>query len=336
MLRQALRLIAIISFTVIMCSCMLSAFSLALNQGIIEGSAPVGSQGNYAAADYFNTTPGYGVEYHITDSYSGGLDATVWAVNQSVAAAPPDTDRDFFTTIVADTVTTGSFPSSALSGSEEVNTPSGTFHWYNSGMRVRNQANFYRMAMLPSQFSVPESWSYDKGDDGRFFYSLNYTTDQTFGGSTFTNCIRVEIQNDNAVNTYMEGRGYYIYSLGAGLIKLHFNRPSDFTQVDFEIISSHPYPSPYQVSGTVEDSGGNPLPGLEVQLAWRDFGLGSTTDATGAFTAEAYGPDMQLYIGEDNDSNGDLDDNQPDANYPYEPIITNLTGNRTGLVVTAP
>ena len=334
MLRQALRLISLFSFTVLMCSCMLSAFSLALNQGIIEGSEPVGSQGNYTAADYFNTTPGYGVEYHITDSYSGGLDATVRAVNQSVAAAPPGTNRDFFTTIVADTVTTGSFSSSALSGSEEVDTPSGTFHWYNSGMRVRNQANFYRMAMLPSQFSVPESWSYDKGDDGRFFYSLNLTADQTFGGSTFTNCIRVEIQNDNAVNTYMEGRGYYIYSLGAGLIKLHFNR-SDFTQVDFEIISSTTYPAAYQVSGTVEDSGRNPLPGLEVQLSWRDFGLGSTTDAAGAFSAEAYGPDMQLYIGEDNDSNGDLDNGVPTASYPYEPVIA-LNGNRIGVVITAP
>ena len=335
MRRHTLYLISLLSFTALICGCMLSVFSIALNQGIIEGREPVGSQGNYAGADYFNTTPGYGIEYHITDSYSGGLDATVWTVNQSVAAAPAGTNRDFFTTLTADTVTVGSFSSSALSGSAEVDTPSGTFHWYNSGTRVRNQANFYRMAMLPSQFSIPESWSYNKGDDGLFFYSLNHTADQTFGGTTYTDCIRVEIQNDTAVNNYMEGRGHYIYSRGVGLIKLHFNR-SDFTQVDFEIINSHTYPTAYQVSGTVQNGGGTPLPGLEVQLSWRDFGLGSTTDAAGAFSAEAYGPDMQLYIGEDNDSNGDLDDNAPTASYPYEPIVANLTGNRSGVVITGP
>lgn len=335
MQRHTLHILICILFTALTCGCMLSAFSIALNQGIIEGNKPVGSQGDFSAADYFNSTPGYGVEYHVTDSYGGGLDATVWAVNQSLAAAPPGTNRDFFTTLVADTVAAGSFSSSALSGSAGVDTPSGTFHWYNSGMRVRNQANFYRMAMLPSQFSVPESWSYDKGDDGRFFYSLNLTGDQTLGGTTYTDCIRVDMQNDSAVNKYMEGRGHYIYSRGVGLIKLHFNR-SDFTQVDFEISSSHTYPAPYQVNGTVQDGGGTPLPGLEVQLSWRDFGLGSTTDAAGAFTAEAYGPDMQLYIGEDNDSNGDLDDSLPTASYPYEPIMENLTGNRAGVLITAP
>ncbi len=336
MLRHTLRLILLFSFIVLICNCMLSAFGIALNQGYIEGSEPVGSQGNYSAADYFNTTPGYGIEYHITEHDGVGLvlDANVWAVNQSVTAAPPGTNRDFFTTIVADSVATGSFPSSALAGLEGVDTPSGTFHWYNSGMRVRNQAHFYRMAMLPSKFSVPESWSYDKGDDGRFFYSLNYTTDQTIGANTYTDCIRVEIQNDNAVNNYMEGRGHYIYSRGVGLIRLHFNR--DFSQIDFEISGTQNYAAPYQVSGTVQDGGGTPLVGLEVQLSWQDFGLGSTTDATGAFSVEAYGPDMQLYIGRDTDSNGNLDNGVPTANYPFEPIVANLTGNRTGVVITAP
>jgi len=323
--------------------CIMSGISIAREQGLLEdeeedqGETPPttnGETGDYSAADYFNTPPGYGIQYHITDTYDD-LDATVWAVHQSLADSPSGRNYDFFTTLVADTESSGTFASSALAGYKEHTSSEGTFHWYNSGMRVRNQSNFFRMAMLPTDFSIPESWSYDREEDGLFLYSVKEEGDYEVGGTLYPDCIKIEIQNDTSENEYLKGRGYYIISPGVGIVELLFNR-SDFTRVTFQIIDRRTFSEAYTVDGTVEDNAGTPVQGVKVQLAWRDFGLGSTTGSSGTFTAKAFGPNMQLYVGYDNNDDYDLDDNTPDANYPYEPVISNLTGNRTGDVITLP
>lgn len=324
-------------------SCIIAGVSIGREQGLFEDEeedqeeAPPttnGETGDHSAADYFDTTPGYGIQYHITDTYDD-LDATVWAIHQSLADSPSGRNYDFFTTLVTDTESSGNFSSSALAGYEEHTSPEGTFHWYNSGMRVRNQSNFFMMAMLPANFSVPESWSYDRGEYGLFFYSLREEGDYEAGGTLYPDCIKIEIQNDTSENDYLKGRGYYIISPGVGIVELQFNR-SDFTRLTFQILDTHTFSEAYTVSGTVEDNAGDPVQGIKVQLAWRDFGLGSTTDSSGAFTAKAFGPNMQLYVGYDNNDDYDLDQDTPDENYPYEPVISDLTDDRSGVTITLP
>jgi len=310
-------------------ACMMSAVSLLSS----AENSNVGSSGEYNAADFFNKTPGYGIHYNVTDNGSTDVDSTVWVIHQDTSTQPPNENYDFITTLVEHTNTSGYFRNSTLAGYYEQDSGEGVFYRYNTGAPSGNQVNYYFDASLPTHFNIPTSWTAGYGNE-QHSYELTRIGDYSVGGSNFSNCIQVDYitTTDNA---YTTGGGYYVLSPGFGIVDLVFNR-SDGSTAQFEYIESQQFSTKYTLSGTVEDSGGTGVENVEVQIGNLDFGIGDTTDASGTFSLQTYGPDIILYVGYDNDGDGVLDFDQPTNDYPFDYKVSGLTGDRSGITISLP
>jgi hypothetical protein len=173
----------------------------------------------------------------------------------------------------------------------------------------------------------------DIGEETRA-YELKRIGDYTAGGVDFTDCIRIDFEWQGS-DYYDEGKGYYIISPGDGIVELSFER-TDGSVARFEYKEGKQFSQKYNLSGTVEDSGGSPVQGVEIRIAGTDFGIGDTTDASGNFSLDIYGPDIILYVGYDQDGDGGLDWGYPNNDYPVEHSVNGLTGDMSGLTITLP
>jgi hypothetical protein len=308
----------------------MSAYSFLTSADWGSSSSGFGSSGEYDASNFFNKTPGYGIHYHVTDDGSTAVDCTVWVVHQDPSNQPPREDHDFITTITESTNTSGYFSNSTLAGYKEQDSDEGVFYRYNSGTPSGNQANYYFEAYLPSHFDIPTSWTEGYGDY-LSSYELQRIGEYTAGSTDFTDCIRVDY-TVQAPDDYSSGEGYYIISPGDGIVELVFNR-TDGSTARFEYIESTQFSQKYTLSGTVENTGGD---NVKVHIASVYYGIGDTTDASGNFSLQIYGPDIILYVGYDQDGDGVLDFDYPDSNYPVEHSVNGLTGDMSGLTITLP
>ena len=224
-----------------------------------------------------------------------------------------------FTHFTERTNASGYFSACTLAGYYEHSSDGGNFYRYNTGVPSSNQGNFFFDAFFPSYFDIPTSWTEEYGDE-KFSYELEVIGDYTAGGTNFTGCIR---------GVYTSGDGYYIISPGDGIVDLVFTRTDDST-ARFEYQESQQFSVKHTLSGTVENSDGSAAENVEVQIGNMDFGVGDTTDVNGNFSVQVYGPDITLYVGYDQDSDGVLDFDEPNSEY----TVSNITGDTNGITIS--
>jgi len=282
---------------------------------------PTGIGDNYSSTDFFVYTPGIGIKYHVTDNGTP-LDVNVWAVSQYVEAGK-STDLDFFFTLVKEGTTGQYFRNSSIGGQIEKNIDGENITCFYAGLPVGNQANFYRNFSLPATFTSGDQW--DTWDNKS--YLVEYVGNQTIDSTVFDECIKVSIDDSLNSNGYLRGTGYFILAREVGIVKIVFTR-SDESTVLYEYLTHSPLPQ-NTLSGTVYFSTA-PVEGILVQLANADWGTRSITDSSGNFSIDAYGPDVVLRLGYDQNNDYVFDF---DCWYPEEFITNNISSNISGLVI---
>lgn len=153
-------------------------------------------------------------------------------------------------------------------------------------------------------------------------------------GTTFENCLRLNLVVDDPDSAYLSGSGYAIFAPGVGLIKLEFTRIDSSeeysgTTVTYEYREQDTF-QPHSVSGTVITEGTNPAEDYYVQISIFIMDYASVTDASGAFTLEdIYGPDINLLIAQQDSEYDEL----LDWEALKETQIYNVTDDITGLTI---
>lgn len=272
----------------------------------------------YESLDYFPITEGYGIKYHVTDDYDG-LDCNVWAVSQYFEAGKPD-KLAFVFTLTKEGTQGGYFRNSSLGGDVSRSIDGGDLTCFVVGWPVGNQANFYFSFSLPRMFSLGDEWTIrDKK------YRVEYVGAQTVNGIEFKDCIKdcIKVTIDDSLNKseYLKGNGYFILARDVGIIKLVFSRTNG-KNVLYEY-AEHKQLTRHTISGTIND-GGVPVKGIIVQISGANWGIRSVNDSDGAFSIQAYGPDIILRIGYDKDND---DAFEFDGNYPKEYCVNNITSD---------
>ena len=67
-----------------------------------------------------------------------------------------------------------------------------------------------------------------------------------------------------------------------------------------------------------------------VSLSTYNITSWTVTDSSGSFSIEAYGPDVRLYVGADEDGDSTID---YDDNYPKRYTIRDVTGDTSGVSI---
>lgn len=269
----------------------------AVDLTISQGPQPLKS------TDYFVSTPGYGIEYQLTDTQSS-LDEHVWAVFQD-----SDSSNDFVMT---------------LNGATLSNSLGGRFAWSNgnreylmfmSGFPDEDHGAFFMKGlMLPTEFLGGDAWSLG----GTASYSVQDQGTVTVGGKTFPNCIKINI--DDTVNS----SGYLLMAQNVGVIQLSFDRSADGTHIAYDYISQGNY-AKHSISGTVT-VGSIPAIGKVVQIHNASCGTRAITNALGYFSLQVYGPEIVLRIGDDVNNDGTLDSG---SDWPKRYPVHAITSDRT-------
>ena len=266
----------------------------------------------FLAKNYINTTPGFGIRYHITDNNERyAFDSYAWAVSQNLTTNLPK-ELDFVITLNDEKK---SNLSNSLGGKYNLIFNEEKYLGLYSGNPSRNQGNFYLNLMLPVYFDMDMSWTVNTTT---FF--IADLEDITIGANTFTNCQRVNI-TDTDSSEYLNGSGYVLYAKDIG-IKIYFKR-TDGSEVIFT------YDSHFQfientITGTVFSSGDIPANGKIIQISYENWGNRSITNSDGQYSISAFGPDIVLRIGDDIDNNNILDFT-PDR--PKEFWLNNITSS---------
>ena len=87
--------------------------------------------------------------------------------------------------------------------------------------------------------------------------------------------------------------------------------------------AAHQQFSANTISGTVTADGAV-VAGKMVQIHYASWGTRAITDAMGRFSLQAYGPDIFLRVGDDDDENGFLDFGE---DWPKEWKVEDISGN---------
>jgi len=306
-------------------------FALALSLSLAAAMFVTGASANaedgssstpFESLDYFEIMEGHGIRYHVTDDHYDP-NCNIWAVSQYVETNKPS-ELDFVFTLVKEGTAGGYFRNSSIGGQISRSVDGKLLTFFYAGYPVGNQANFYCQFSLPRFFNSGDEWAV--GDKS---YRVEHVGAQTAGGIEFADCIRVDIDDSQNASEYLRGTGYYILAKGIGIVKLVFTRTTG-ENVLFEYLG-HEQLAKHTISGTIVDCE-VPVEGIIVQISNANWGIRSVTDSTGNFSIEAYGPDILLYIGYDQDNNDVLDfDYYPD--WPKEYCVNNITSDILGLSI---
>ena len=276
---------------------------------------------NYSGLDYLNLTVGHGIKYHVTDD-DGSLNCNVWAVsrptNNGDFTFTTHNNSDFAFTLTETESDELHFRNSWLRGAYFSDFDA---YIFDSGCPAGNQAIYYSMFTLLKEFDSGNHWTvldkeYGVEDIGE--YSIN--------GTSFSNCIRVTVSNSHDASDNLNGNGHFILAKGIGIVQMVFNRENG-DNILFEYLD-HGQQTLHTIAGTISSTTGGSVEGLVVQLSDCDNAVKSAVDSSGAFTLNAFGPDVVLRVGYDNDNDGEFDpEYYPD--YPKEYHINCLTSEVT-------
>jgi hypothetical protein len=265
----------------------------------------------YSGSDYFNITIGHGIKYRVTDS-GNSLDCTIWAVSRTRNGS------GFAFGLTKNGNEEGSFSNSWLGG--KYVSEFGVY-MFNSGCPSDKQADLYFMFALPDFFDSGYQWEiYDKE------YMVEHIGEYHVNGISFSDCIKVSLGNSQDSDEFLKGSGYFVLAQSLGIVQLVFNRDNGDT-VLFEYLE-HDQHILYTLSGTISSTTGGSVEGLVVQISNCDNEVQSIVGVNGFFTINAFGPDVVIRVGYDDDGDGELDlDDYPD--YPKEYHINCLTSEVT-------
>lgn len=264
----------------------------------------------YLAEDYFITQNGHGIRYVIKDYAHSLEDIYAWAVVQNV-----DNYRFQFT---LNSETKWKLDNS-LGGAFNLDTDEKVVRFY-AGMPSGNQGNFYGYFALPSEF-----YSGDQYEDGQ--YKVEHIGSQVVNGIFFPDCIKISFTHP-ADFDYLNGEGYFLLARGIGIVKLYFKRTESQSEVTFEYLDHNQFEK-HTFAGNVVKSG-VPAEGLHVQTSNMLWITNNVTDSAGAFSLQAYGPDIILRVGEDADNDGIFDFETSDI---YNYWLNGITSDMTDLVI---
>ncbi len=285
-------------------------------------AAKLDSDGNFTPSheslDYFKISEGHGIKYHVTDDYNS-LDCNVWAASQYAESGKPH-DIDFVFTLVKSGEEGGYFRNSSLGGEVSRNVDGKNLTLLYAGFPSGNQANFYLNFSLPRFFDSGDAWTIGNREHG-----VEHIGAYTVNGAYFGDCIRVAIDDSSNTADYLRGVGYFVLARDVGIVELVFDRANG-DSVLYEYVE-HGSLTRHTLSGTVcADS--VPVEGIVVQLSNANWGTRSVTDSSGTFSIQAYGPDVILRVGYDED--GD-DVFEFDDSYPRRHCVNNITSDIAGL-----
>jgi hypothetical protein len=252
----------------------------------------------YGSPDYFNVEVGRGIKYHVTDN-AGSLDCSIWAVSQLSG------NDSFVFTLIQNGNDGGPFCNAWLRGSY-----SNDFSAYifNAGCPADSQSDLYALFSIPEAFEPGDQWMvFDRE------YLIEIIEEYTVQDTMFTDCIRVTVDNTQDSDPFLRGSGYFILVRDIGIVQMVFNR-DDGSTVLFEF-QEQGQQTPYKMCGTLSSTNGGSLEELVVQLSNCDDTERSEVAMDGTFTMNAYGPDVVLRVGYDEDGNGEFDPEQP-SDYP--------------------
>ncbi len=252
------------------------------------------------ADEFFITTEGHGIRYHVTDSQGGKFDDYAWAVFQKT-----NEDKDFVVTLNAEGST---WLGNSLGGHIDYTFDGYLLTLMNSGAPVTNQGQFFMHFTLPQTFVSGDTWTWINKS-----YSVELLGTAVVGGIEFQDCVRVNIDDSTNSSQYWAGTGYFIVAAGVGVVEIEFNRSADGSQVRFLYMADQQFTA-HTISGKVTVNG-TPAVGKVVQIHNRSWGIRAITDGLGEFSLQAYGPDLFLRIGDDADNDGRLDF---EADWPKE------------------
>jgi hypothetical protein len=256
--------------------------------------------------NYFPTSAGYGIEYHVTDE-DDGEDANYWVISQG----PPEDNYDFVFTVsnVKDANET-----SVIGGITD-----STLTYCQSGMPGKNQGSIYYHFSLLEEFNSGDSWTNLNKE-----YTVEYIGSQTINGDFFNDCIKINVNSTAISDNYLSGTGYFILARGIGIVKINFVRDNGDI-LNYDYISNQQFTSQYNILGTVTE-GGNPVEGINVSYSTKiNFGQHSVTNSNGDFSINIYGPSSLLWLGYDYDSNGEIDSFDPGKTYPINNIDSDIS-----------
>jgi hypothetical protein len=254
----------------------------------------------YGSPDYFNMEVGQGIKYHVTDN-AGSLDCSIWVVSRLSG------NDSFVFTLIQNGNDGGSFFNSWLRGSY-----SNDFSAYifNAGCPADNQSDLYALFSIPEAFETGDQWLvFDRE------YLIEIIGEYTVNDTMFTDCIRVTVDNTQDRDEFLRGSGYFILARNIGIVQMVFNRDDGSTAL-FEF-QEQGLQTSYKMCGTLSSTTGGSVEGLVVQLSNCDDAKRCDVAMDGAFTMNAFGPDVVLRVGYDNDGNGEFDSEQP-PDYPQE------------------
>lgn len=276
----------------------------------------------YESLDYFPIAEGYGIKYHVTDnSDDTPCNVNVWAVSQYYETGKPD-DLDFVFTLIKEGAGGQYYCPCSLGGQTSRTWNNKHFTAFYAGFPVGNQGNFYWKFCVLRTFSSGDEWTW-----GDRQYMVEQIGQQTINGVDFDDCIKITINDSLHEYEYLRGSGYFILARDIGIVKLVFDR-TDGTRVSYEYIE-HRELVRHTISGTIRDRG-VPVEGIVVGISNGSWGIRSVTDPNGAFSIQAYGPDIVLRLGYDEDNDDVLDfDDYP--NYPKEYSVNDITSDIVNL-----
>jgi hypothetical protein len=274
-----------------------------------------------ASVDYFPIKEGRGILYHVTDSYDD-LDCNVWVVSQYYETGKPD-DLDFVFTLIKEGTTGGFYAPSSLGGQTSLPSGDKLLTAFNNGDPASNQGKFYMNFQLPSTFNIDDTWTF-----GTRIYKVYTIGAQKLQNEDLFYGVKVTVDDLSNPDPYLKGSGYFILADGIGIVELVFNR-ADGTNVLYEYVSRTKLVK-HTISGTVNDNG-VPVSGIIVAISDAKWGTYSETDSNGAFSIQAYGPDVVLRIWYDKNPQDDVCDSD-DPNYPKQYCVHGDT-NHGGLII---
>jgi DNA-binding beta-propeller fold protein YncE len=276
---------------------------------------------------YLVWNPGYGIKYHVTDSYDN-LDCNIWGVVQC-----NDSDS-FIITLNKNGLSDSYWSESTLGGQKAQIVDGKELIIFNSGCPIGNQAHFYLKFCLPTTFADGDTWTTHDSS-----YSVAMVGSQTVNGITFDNCIRIDITTtgENA-SEYMKGNGFFLLSRNVGIIKFEFTRNGEGysgSMVQYGYLEQAISPL-FNLTGNIVDYDGNPLSDILVQLSGCHNCISCRTGVDGSFLISAYGPDIILQTGYD--SNGDSQfDSFESGQYEIKKVSDiNSDVNNIEIILSAP
>jgi len=276
----------------------------------------------FVGSDYLAAELGQGIKYRMTDTYNNG-DCNVWAVNQC------DSQEEFLLTLTSESSSGTYFRDSALTGKKNLNINGRNLIFFQSGCPVGNQANYYRMFSLPTFFHHGDNWEVNG-----VTYSVEVLGSTVVNGKRFDDCIKVAFDSLTEPSEYLNGAGFFIIAKGLGIINLEFTRKAgDYvdSKVIYQYLENETF-APYILSGMVTDLNDQPLENILVQLSNCNGCLSDVSDSGGNFSLFAYGPDIVLRAGYDNDHNNVFD--SFGVGYFNEHKVGNINGNVNGITIS--